>query len=180
MHGKLLLLCALCTAALGCEREQRAQIQVEVGRDDAERTTFTPLAGFAEYVELPGLHHELTITLASYRASCSEFVPPTSGQTLVTVVVTTPSELPPKPGTFPWSGPTSREPRALPTVRLGERGYELVPGGTLELAQVDLSPQGLVEGRLAFEFAGDGERPAQRVSGRFSVRICRFRRAREP
>jgi len=165
--------------ALGCDREPRAEIRLEVGRDATERTSFAPVAAFAEYVELPGLRHELTITLASYRASCSEFVPPTTGQTLVTVVVTTPISEPPAAKRYHHGGP-SEQARALPTVRLGARGYELAPGGSVELSRVELSAQGLVEGQLAFEFPGDAERAAQRVSGRFSARICRFRQARIP
>lgn len=170
---------ALSAVVASCQSSERAPIQLEVGRDPDERVSFVPVAAFAEYVELPGLRNELTITLASYRASCSEFIPPRQGQTLVTVVVTTPFEQAPAPGRYPWVGLTAPT-RAMPAAKLGTRGYELMPGGAITLTRVELAQQGVVEGQLAFEFAGGAERAAQRLQGRFEARICRYSRAREP
>ena len=162
-----------------CDSTERTPIQLEVGRAEDERHSFVPAAAFAEYVELPGERHELTLTLASYRASCSEFVPPGAGQTLVTVLVTAPINEPLGPASYPSGAPSAR-PGASPTVRLGSRAYELSPGGALALSEVDLQPQGVVAGRLNFEFAGTADKPAQRLEGRFRARICRFSRARAP
>jgi hypothetical protein len=66
----------------------------------------------------------------------------------------------------------------LSTVKLHGRRQELQPGGELTLSQVDVSPQGTVEGLLKFEFTGSAERPATRVSGHFLAHFCRINRLR--
>jgi hypothetical protein len=172
-----LCLFAILPLVASCERQEPGQVRLEVGRDDDEHRTFAPVSAFAEYVELPGLRHELTITLASYRASCTEYVPPGDHDALVTVVVTTPTAEPPHPGTYAWGNGGDRA-RSLPTVRLGSRGYELSPGGSITLTDVELQAQGVIAGHLDFEFAGGAERPAQSLHGRFRVRLCRFSQAR--
>jgi hypothetical protein len=85
------------------------------------------------------------------------------------------------PGSYPILSGEQGEgrARALPTVKLRGRRVELRPGGELELREVDLSPQGSVAGLLKFEFPGDAEHPATRVSGRFSAHFCRISRLRE-
>lgn len=171
-----ILLCLLLGA---CDKSDRTPIQLEVGRAEDERQTFVPAAVFAEYVELPSERHELTLTLASYRASCTEFVPPAPGETLITVLVTAPISEALGTGSYP-SGAASTRRGASPTVRLGSRAYELAPGGALTLTEVELQPQGVVAGRMSFEFAGTADKPAQRLEGRFRAHLCRINRARSP
>jgi hypothetical protein len=61
----------------------------------------------------------------------------------------------------------------VPVIRRGARGYPLPPGGTLELEHVEFGRSGVVKGAMAFEFPGDGTRPASSAKGKFSARLCR-------
>ena len=174
-------LAVLSTLLLGaCRSEPAPPIEVAIGPGDAERERFSPRSAFAEYLELPGKKNELRITLASYEAGCDRFVAPEPGETLVTIVVVTPPGAEPRPGSHGWSGEPSGAivaPYAAPTVRLGSKSRALPPGGSLELDRVELGLGGAVDGRAAFEFAGDAERPASVVRGAFRAKICRSNRA---
>jgi hypothetical protein len=145
------------------------------------RTPFEVRSAFAEYVELGELRRELRITLASYSASCERYVPPGPEDLLFTVTVTVPASEPLRPGSIPAISPEANDadagkvsrPSALSVVRHGERSYVFPSGGSIELAELDLSPTGRVRGILALEFPGDGTRPAASARGKFEARICR-------
>jgi hypothetical protein len=172
----------LLFASMGC-RNDPAPSNVDLVLPDGtgRRTPFEVRSAFAEYVELGELRRELRITLASYSASCERYVAPGPDDLLFTVTVTAPASEPLRPGSIPGAsaeasdadaGKVSR-PSALPVVRRGDRSYVFPSGGSLELAELDLSPTGRVRGILAFEFAGDGTRPAASARGKFEARLCR-------
>lgn len=165
--------------ALGCSRPAAPSIHLEVGTAADERLEFSPEASFAEYVELKGARHELRLTLAGYAASCERYVTPPPGKPLVSVVIASPWNDPPRPTHYPWTGQTERA-HALPSVRIGTRAYELPPGGGVTLRSLELSPHGSVEGEFDFQFPGDAERSAKSVRGRFVARLCRVNRAEAP
>lgn len=172
---------AMAALARGCHAPEAAELELVVGAEDSERVRFRPESSFAELLRLPGEHDELRVTLAGYEASCERFVPPGPGRASITVTVAFPAGVEPKPGTYSWTGheahggtPARPErPYALPTARLGPRGYVFPPGGSITLSAVELSPRGRVEGLLAFSFPGDASHPAMSATGRFSARLCR-------
>jgi hypothetical protein len=99
---------------------------------------------------------------------------------VVVVTLKLPPSQKPRPGSFPGVPPLAEDAGAsvgrayaVPVVRRGQRAYPLSPGGTLELASVELGTSGSVKGALAFEFPGDGTRPASSAKGKFSARLCR-------
>jgi hypothetical protein len=157
----------------GCSRAEKPSVQLVVGANPNETTSFSPEVSFAEYVAIRGSHTELRITVASYAASCERFVAPGPDQALVTVVVTTPADDPPHLASYPWSGPSDRA-RAAPSARVGSRGYEFPPGGELTLTRVELEPQGSVAGSFNFEFPGNADTTQKGLHGRFEARLCRF------
>lgn len=177
----------VCAAAcLGCDEQQVAPVEVDVGVGEAVQ--FKPTAAFAEYVELPGLRNELRVTLANYEASCAQFVPPPEGKVMITVVVTTPPGMALQPGSYTWPGPELRgmtagaqsHPIAEPTVRIGGKGYLFGAGGGVQLQAVNLDEYGEVGGVLGFEAAAADGRGPSRVRGRFRAKICRSNRAPAP
>lgn len=170
-------------AALGCRSENAAPIQLVVGSDSHERVTFSPVAAFAEYVQVPGSGNELHLTLAGYEASCERFVPPRSGQALVSVSVVTARGTPLAPGTYGWDGHTAHggsqaspeRAYAVPHARIGQKSFVIPPGGSIRLTEVVLERAGKLKGVLAFEFAGSAEREAASISGSFEATLCRVR-----
>jgi hypothetical protein len=165
----------LIASAASCEQRRSHEITIT---DGASTTRFSTLSEFAEYVELPGDHDELRLTLASYVASCEKWVPPHEGETAVTVTIVSPSEAPPGPGTYNWTGvPKADEPLrvgyALPKAHFGARSRLFEPGGSIRLTAAQLDAHGAVTGMLAFEFPGETDRPATRIDGRFEAKICR-------
>jgi hypothetical protein len=165
-------------ALAGCSRPTAPTIHLEVGPGEAERLDFAPESSFAEYVELPGLRHELRLSFAGYGASCDGYVTPPPGRPLVSVIVTSPWPEPLRAGRYAWSGESERA-HALPSVRIGPRSYPLPAGGGLTLRSLELVPHGSVEGDLGFESPADAERSAKSVRGRFTARLCRVNRAAE-
>jgi len=162
--------------ALGCNERRPHEITIT---DGATTTRFATQSEFAEYVEIPGDHNELRLTLAGYVASCERWVPPRAGETSVTVVIVSPADAPLAPGAYAWSGiPKPDEPLkagyALPKAHIGPRSRLFEPGGSIRLTKVQLDPLGAVSGTLAFEFPGETDRPATRVEGTFEARICRL------
>lgn len=165
-----------CFLALGCEERRTHEITIT---DGTTTVRFGTEVEFAEYLELPGDHNELRLTLASYPASCEKWVPPADGQEAITVVIVTPPDAPVGPGTFTWSGipPADepiRAPYALPKAQHGQRSRLFEPGGSARLTKVQLDAHGLVAGVLSFEFPGESDRPATRVDGNFEARLCRL------
>jgi hypothetical protein len=61
----------------------------------------------------------------------------------------------------------------VPVARLGDRGYEFQPGGSLSLKELGTAEGDQVTGLLNFEFPGDGTRRAQGIKGSFNARVCR-------
>jgi hypothetical protein len=162
--------------ALGCERAPTHEVTIVEG---ANTTRFTVRSAFTEYVELPGDRNELRLTLASYAVSCERWVPPREGDTALTVVIITPPDTRPSVASYGWTGiPERGEPLhaayALPKAELGVRSRLFEPGGTIRLTGVQIDPHGIVTGTLAFEFPGEGERPATRIDGGFTAKMCRL------
>ncbi len=151
----------------------------------ARPVTLDVRSAFAEYVDLPELRHELRLTFASYPLSCDRFVPPAGSDLALMLTIALPPDAPPKPGTIPALAPTApaaddadagtpatTRPSILAVVRREGRSFVLPPGGALSLIEVDTSPRGHVRGHLSLEFAGDADRAASTVSGKFSAAMC--------
>lgn len=168
---------AVLFAAIACERPPAPEITVV---DGASTTHFTVRSAFAEYVELPGEHNELRLTLASYAVSCERWLPPHGDEdAALTVVIVTPPAVPPAAASYGWTGIPPRDeplhaPYALPKAQFGSRSRLFEPGGEIHLATVQIDPHGTVSGTLAFEFPGEGERPATRIDGGFQAKMCRL------
>ena len=153
------------------------------GPDPKEHVEFRPISSYAEYLVLPGAHRELKITLASYATSCDSFVEPAESDTSATVTVITPSDLELSPGAYVWAGHAAHggteqqpeRPYALPTIRLGHRGFVLPAGGEMQLDSVATTQDGRVRGLLGFEFAGDADHAATSLKGSFEAKLCRVR-----
>ena len=167
--------CGLVLAS-GCSRKAPSQITVI----DGDRTTRFPVkSAFAEYVELPAERNELRLTLADHPVSCERWTPPKEGEAAVTIVVVMPPDVRPSVSTYGWTGlPAPGEPLraayALPKALIGSQSRLFEPGGSLRLSAVQLDVHGTVSGTLAFEFPGQGDRPATRVDGSFEAKMCRY------
>ena len=171
---------ALCSA---CRGGEAPSLYVVAGAGSEDRVEFRPRASYAQYVELPSLHRELRITLASFESSCEAFSSSGDTGTSVAILLLAPSGTAIEPGSYPWAGHaahggTDQEPEhpyAFPSVRLGKRSVFFEPGGEIELASVPSELGGKVSGLLSFEFAGDAEHPATSLKGQFSANLCRVR-----
>lgn len=169
------MVCAASACILGCEASHVHDLSIVDGVDTIH---FATTSAFAEYVELPGAHNELRITLASYPLSCEHWEPPKEGQYALSITVVTPATQKPAPASYPWTGlppheQPVQEPYAMPKVLLGGHSRLFEPGGALRLSAVPLDLHAWVVGALAFEYPGDGNRPATRVDGGFEAKICR-------
>jgi hypothetical protein len=162
--------------ALACEPSRAHDVTIV---DGSETTHFTTKSAFAEYVELPGARNELRITLASYTVSCEHWVAPKDGELALLVTVVTPADQKPAPASYAWTGipphdqPIPHEGYALPKALLGSHSRLFDPGGSVRLATVSLDLHTALTGALAFEYPGDGNRPATRIDGVFEAKICR-------
>jgi hypothetical protein len=180
-HGLGLLLCGLGA----CRNEVAPRIEIAVGPEVEDKVGFVPKSAFFEYLEVPGQRNELEITLASYQVSCESYVPPAEGQASVRVVVVTPAGTPPAPGSYAFTrvdetGSAAFKPdqtRAVPKTFIGKRSHLFQPGGVIRMTRVVLDREGLVEGILGFEFAGDAKHPATSIKGSFRAKMCRLNRA---
>jgi hypothetical protein len=156
---------------------------VIAGPDPKDHVEFRPVSSYAEYLVLPSAHRELKITLASYATSCDSFVEPAENDTSATITVITPADMELGPGSYVWAGHvvhggTEQQPErpyALPTIRLGHRGFVLAEGGEIQLESVTTTQDGRVRGLLAFEFAGDADHVATSLKGSFEAKLCRVR-----
>jgi hypothetical protein len=177
------LLCPLAVAALvvgGCRPETSgSNVDLVLPDGAGRRVELVPSTAFAEYVELPELRRELRVTLANYDLGCDRYVAPTPSELLFVLTLSTPPKIPVAPGSFPIgpaqpndAGPPERV-SAFAVARQGEREYDFSSGGAVELSRVELSPSGHVQGVLALEFPGDGNRPAASARGKFDARLCR-------
>jgi hypothetical protein len=172
-------LLALCLLA-GCRDNAAAPIRIVLGPTPNDETTLVPRASLAELIEITPTEAALFLTLTSAARTCDALADaePDSAGVSVRLVLPGGSKL--EPGSFPIvaDGQSEDRPHVLSTVKLHGRRQELRPGGELTLSQVDASPQGSVDGLLKFEFAGDAEHPATRVSGHFLAHFCRINRLR--
>ena len=152
---------------------------MSLGPAASDTVTLTPRAAIAELIEITPTESALLLTLSSTPRSCDAPAAPAPDAIGVSLRLTLPGGAKLEPGRYPMlPGPSPDKPSLLVTVKLRGRRQELRPGGELQLTAVDANPQGLLEGRLAFEFAGSVDQPATRVSGRFLARFCRINRLR--
>ena len=174
---------ALVLALGACHSHGSAPVYLVAGPEPSDHVEFRPVASYAEYLVQPNKRRELRITLASYQASCDSFVEPSEHDTSATITVIAPLETELGPGTYAWAGHAAHggteeqpeQPYALPTVRLGHRGFVLPEGGEIQLEAVTTTQDGRVRGLLAFEFPGDAEHPATSLKGSFEAKLCRVR-----
>lgn len=179
-----------CTAALlalallslaACRDSSAAPIRIDLGPGTNDELTLVPRASLAELIEISPSESALFLTLTSAERTCEALAEVDADAAGVAIRLLLPggSKLL-VPGTFPLlaDGQSPDKPRVLSTVKLHGRRQELRPGGELTLSQVDANPQGSVEGLLKFEFPGDAEHPATRVSGHFLAHFCRINRLR--
>jgi hypothetical protein len=170
----------LLCAVLSCRPNAGSAIQLELDRE--HKLEFVAETAFAEYVELTGQGRQLTITLASYEASCDRFVPPENGEASVTVSIIAPAG-PITAGSYASSGSGASEQRtsdrayAVPTARAGRKSYLFQPGGAVQITELLLAHRGTVKGVLLFEFPGDAAHPPTAIRGSFQAAICRLNRA---
>lgn len=177
-----MLAALLCAAGCDGTNNTPTAVELRVGPGAEESLSFTTTTSLAEYTEVPGSGNELRLTLASYEASCDEFVPPGDGDASVSVVIVTPEGVTPTSGVYPWLGHQAHggtasapeKPYSFPTARFARKSFTFRPGGGVVVKGLTLDRHGSVSGLLSFEFAGDAESPATSVKGRFSAKICRY------
>ncbi len=180
--GAALLGLVLALSTAGCSKLAKPEaqsIELTIGN---ETRRFDVRTAFAEYWELSGEADELRITLASYDASCSHFVPPPEDGVVVTVQVLVPNDTRIALGDFPWAGAeahggSARHPEhayALPYARRGKHGFALAPGGGIRLSELELGSHGQVGGLLSFQGRSEDPNAATRLTGTFRARICRY------
>jgi hypothetical protein len=176
LSAPVLALCLL----VGCRDNAAAPIRIDLGPAPADELTLVPKASLAELIELSPTETTLLLTLSSAERTCEALAATDATAASVAIRLLLPAGHQLKPGSFPLlqDGQSPDKPRVLSTVKLHGRRTELRPGGELTISQVDASPQGSVEGLLKFEFTGDAEHPATRVSGHFLAHFCRINRLR--
>lgn len=181
----LLALCIL----VGCRDNSAAPIRIDLGPNANDELTLVPRASLAELIEITASESALFLTLTSAERTC-EAVSEADADAAVSVRLKLPGGRKLEPGSYPLlteppnaeapavDKPAVDKPSVQSTVKLHGRRQELRSGGELTLTQVDLSPQGSIDGLLKFEFTGDAEHPATRVSGHFLAHFCRINRLR--
>ena len=164
----------------GCRDNTGAPIRIVLGPAPSDELTLAPRASLAEFIEISPTESALLLTLTSAARTCDALPEGEADAASVALRLWLPGAAKLEPGTFPLlqGSPVSDKPYALATVRLNGRRRELRAGGDLQLTQVELGPQGTLEGLLKLEFTGDGTDPATRVSGHFLARFCRINRLR--
>lgn len=178
--GWALGLLILALAGAGCRDNSAAPIRIDLGPGASDELTLTPRASLAELVEISPNESALFVTLSSAERTCEALAEADADAAGVAIRLLLPAGAKLEPGSFPLvgDGQSPDKPHVLSTVKLHGRRQELQPGGELTLSQVDASPQGSVEGLLKFEFTGNVEHPATRVSGHFLAHFCRINRLR--
>lgn len=173
---------ALLTGALGACRDRAADpIHIVAGSEPSERLTLLPRASLAEYIEIGPTESALLLTLSSTERNCDSGADAAADDVTLSVRVRLPGAAKLAPGSYPSLPDAQSEGRAhaRPTLKLRGRRFELQPGGELELRELELLPRGSVSGLLKFEFPGDAQHSATRVSGRFEAHFCRISKLRE-
>jgi hypothetical protein len=171
--------------ALGACRDHAAPaIAISLGPTPNDEATLVPLSSFAEYIEVSPNETHLLLTLSSNERTCDGGPEPSKDAVGLAVRLVLPEGEKLAAGSFPLLAPpkedagTATGSYASSTVKLRGRRRELLPGGSIELGAIDLTPRGSVEGLLKLEFPGDAEHPRTRVSGRFIAYFCRINRLR--
>jgi hypothetical protein len=166
--------------AVACREDAAPPIRIVLGPAAQDEVSLVPKAALAELIEISPTESELQLSFSSTARGCNAPVPSSPDSIDLAVRLRLPGGAKLEPGRYPVAeaNPAADKPHALATVRLHGRRSELRPGGDLELQQVDLSPQGSVDGLLKLDYAGDAEHAATRVSGRFSAHFCRINRLR--
>jgi hypothetical protein len=164
----------------GCRDNAAAPIRIDLGPGASDELTLIPRASLAELIEISPRESALFLTLTSAERTCEALAEADSDAAGVAIRLLLPAGSKLEPGSFPLlaDGQSPDKPHVLSTVKLHGRRQELQPGGELTLSQVDATPQGSVEGLLKFEFTGNVEHPATRVSGHFLAHFCRINRLR--
>ncbi|HEX2874687.1 MAG TPA: hypothetical protein VHP33_25725 [Polyangiaceae bacterium] len=177
--AKSACLLALCLLS-SCRDTAAAPIRIDLGPAPTDELTLIPKASLAELIEVSPTETALLLTLSSAKRTCEALADTDPDAAGVAIRLLLPAGYQLKPGSFPLlqDAQSPDKPRVLSTVKLHGRRTELRPGGELTISQVDASPQGSVEGLLKFEFTGDAEHPATRVSGHFLAHFCRINRMR--
>ncbi|RYZ07920.1 MAG: hypothetical protein EOO73_09470 [Myxococcales bacterium] len=151
-----------------------------LGPAASDEATFTPRSALAELIEVSPSETTLLVHLTSSERTCDAVAPASAEEVAVALRLTLPAGVKLEPGSFPRPPFVAVEGRAplMATVKLRGRKHELRPGGELSLSRIEANPQGVLEGLLKLEFAGDAEQPATRVSGRFLAHFCKINRLR--
>ena len=177
-------LLALCLM-VGCRETSAAPIRIDLGPAASDELTLVPRASLAELIEISPSESALYLTLTSAERTCEALAVADAEAAGVSIRLRLPAGRKLEPGSYPLlidipgpDRPASDKPTVQSTVKLHGRRQELRAGGELTLTQVDASPQGSIEGLLKFEFTGDAEHPATRVSGHFLAHFCRINRLR--
>jgi hypothetical protein len=169
---------------LGCRRDPAHQsLTVVLPEVGARPRELEIESSFAEYVELPELRRELRLTFATYPLACDAYRAPGPEELAVLVTVVAPPGEAFATGTIPFGTlevadggvPVVARRNLSALIRRSDRSFTLEPGGSLELAHVELVPGGRASGLLALEFPGDAKTPASTVRGRFDARLCQPR-----
>lgn len=164
----------------GCRDNTGAPIRIVLGPAATDELTLTPRASLAELIEISPTESALLLTLTSAERTCDASAPAEPDAASVALRLWLPGAAKLEPGTYPLlqGSLPGDKPFAVAKVLLNGRRHELRAGGDLQLTQVDLGPQGTVEGLLKLEFVGDATDPATRVSGHFLAHFCRINRLR--
>jgi hypothetical protein len=173
------LFVALCLLS-GCRDNAAAPIRIVVGPNPGDDVTLVPKASLAELIEISPSESAVFLTLTSAERTCEALPDPSADAVGVSIRIVLPGGAKLEATSYPIveGGQNADKPHALSTVKLHGRRQELRPGGDVQLTQLDLSPQGSLEGLLKLEFTGDAEHPATRVAGRFLAHFCRINRLR--
>jgi len=177
-------LLALCLM-VGCRETSAAPIRIDLGPAATDELTLVPRASLAELIEISPSESALYLTLTSAERTCEALAVADADAAGVSVRLLLPAGRKLEPGHYPLltetpgpDQPAIDKPTVQSTVKVHGRRQELRSGGELTLTEVDPSPQGSIEGLLKFEFNGDAEHPATRVSGHFLAHFCRINRLR--
>lgn len=173
-----LRLCAALLLLAACRDTSAAPVHVVLGPQPSDELTLVPVASLAEFVELSSTESALLITLTSVERSCDKLPTDDPQSVAIALRITLPGGAQLAPGVYPVAPGPPEKPHASGSVRRAGMRHELRPGGEIELKQLDLNPQGVVEGLLKLEAPGDAEHPATHVAGRFSAHFCRINRLR--
>ena len=163
-----------------CRDNVGAPVRIVLGPAASDEVTLTPRASLAELIEVSPTETALLLTLTSAARTCDALPQDEPDAASVALRLWLPGGAKLEPGSYPLleGSPSSDKPFAVATVKLHGRRQELRAGGDVQLGQVDLGPQGTLEGLLKLEFTGDAAHAATRVSGHFLARFCRINRLR--